>query len=466
MRTLGFVILAASLSGCSLTAAGGLTECEVSSDCGDNRVCTEGFCLPLPKGCGQSFGSKDPNAIQLGALVPLSESATDPNPGIDESEQAALNSMLLSLLEVNQRNANVGGKPLQFTLNMCDTAADADRTKLQAQWLVNDKKIVATLTAGSSQTLAATTYTLPASVLTMAYSATSPELTSVQDAPPGGGAVGLLWRTAPSDAIQGKVIANLLQDTTRFPNVNKVGILYVDDPYGQGLFNVLTEQLKGKKTTQAAFYPRRGDVTTAVSQMNTFDPDLTILVGFEDDARRIILAAAQQPNLSRASGHKWFFSDSVKDAGLLSDTTVRAQVDGTYGTAPAQGAGSAYDSYRSRYMTAYNNVDPSNFSFSSHAYDAMYLFTLAASYAQAQGTVTGPKMAEALNKMSSGTTYQLTPSNFTPASTDLGSNKTIDVEGASGSLLFDANGEAPSPMELWVVEGTNFRTVSTIQPPP
>ncbi len=463
MRKLGFVFLAAAaLSGCSLTAAGGLTECETSADCGNDRVCTEGFCLPLPNGCGQTFGSKDPGAIPLGAVLPISTSAAGPSAGIDESEQQGLNALVLALEEVNQRG--VGGK--QFALHLCDTAFDPARTKTQAQWLVDDKKVVAMLTAGSSQTLAATSVTLAKGVLTMSSSATSPELTSVADT--NGGQVGLLWRTSPSDAIQGKVIANLMQDTARFPNVQKVGIIYLDDPYGQGLFNVITERLKGRKTTSAAFYTRRGDVTAAVAQMNTFDPDITVLVGFEDDARRIIQAAATQSNLSKASGHRWFFSDSVKDAGILGDATVRAQVDGTYGTAPAQGAGSAFDSFRSRFMVRYGNVDPSNFSYTSHSYDSMYLFALAAAYAQGQGgQVTGAKMAEGLTKLSTGTTQlQLTPTNFTSASADLAAGRSINVEGASGSLDFDVAGEAPSPMELWVIEGTGFRTLDTIQPPP
>jgi len=309
--------------------------------------------------------------------------------------------------------------------------------------------------------------TLPRGVLTMSSSATSPELTSVPDT--NGGQVGLLWRTSPSDAIQGKVIADVLRDTARFPGVQKVGIIYLNDPYGQGLFNIISERLTSVgRTTDAVFYERRGDITAAVTKMNTFDPDVTVLVGFEDDARRIIQAAAQQPNLSRASGHRWFFTDSVKDAGLMADPTVRAQVDGTYGTAPAQGAGAAFKSFQSRFQTRFNNVDPSNFSFTSHAYDSMYLFALGAAYAQGQGgQVTGAKMAEGLTKVSSGATeLELTPTNFTAAAAELAAGRPINVAGASGSLDFDAAGEAPSPIELWMIEGSSFRTMQNIPPPP
>jgi len=302
-------------------------------------------------------------------------------------------------------------------------------------------------------------------VLTISYSATSPELTSLQDT--NGGAVGLVWRTSPSDAIQGRVIANLLLNDARFSGITKVGILYVNDPYGQGLFNVISEQLSGKRTTSSRFYERRGDVSAAVSQLNATDPDITVLVGFEDDARRIIQQAATESNLSRASGHRWFFTDSVKDVTVLQDTTVRGQVDGSYGTAPAQGAGQAYNAFSSRFLTKYNK-DPSDYSFISHAYDAMYLMVLGAAYSQGTtNAVTGAKMAEGLTKVSTGSSSastQLTSSNFTFLLGEMAAGRTLNLEGASGRLDFDDKGEASSPIELWRVEGTTFQHVQAIEP--
>jgi branched-chain amino acid transport system substrate-binding protein len=456
MRPFFFFAVLALLAGCSFTTAAGLEECKATADCSSDQVCTQGFCLPQPAGCDRFRGSEDATAIPLGALIPLSTGAG----GIDESDQQALNALELALDEANQRD--VRGRKL--ALYICDTAGDLARTRKQAAWLVNDKKVAGVVTAGSSQTLEAANETLAKGVLTLSYSATSPELTSLQDT--SGGAVGLVWRTSPSDAIQGRVIANLLLNDARFTGA-KVGLLYVNDPYGQGLFNVISEQLSGKRTTSGRFYERRGDVTSAVTQLNAFDPDITVLVGFEDDARRIIQQAAAETNLSRASGHRWFFTDSVKDVTLLQDNTVRAQVDGAFGTAPAQGAGQAYNAFSSRFLNKYNR-NPADYSFISHAYDAMYLMVLGAAYAQGTSNeVTGVKMAEGLTKVSTGassTNTQLTSSNFTFLLGELGAGRAVNVEGASGRLDFDDKGEASSPIELWRVEGTTFRTVEEIEP--
>ncbi|MDC0713687.1 ABC transporter substrate-binding protein [Stigmatella sp. ncwal1] len=453
-------LLAALLSGCSLTTAGGLSECETNADCNSDQVCTNNFCLPQPTGCGTRYGDlTSPDAVQIGAVLPLSLSATDPSQGKDASEEQGLNAILLALDEINQRGA--AGR--RITLNLCDTAADIARTRQQTEWLVNDKKIAALLTAGSNQTLAAAEVTLAKGVLTMSSTATSPELTSRES----NTSLGLLWRTAPSDAIQGNVIADLLLSDPRFTAVKKVGILYLDDQYGQGLFNVITEKLgtSTSKQFRATAYARKtGNIASPMKQIDDFDPDLTVVVGFEDDVSRIIESAQAFDNLKAASGHRWFFTDSVKDAALLDDSTVLAAIQNSFGTAPAQGAGQAFNAFQSRFRSKYNDVDPSNYSFTSHSYDSMYLLGLAVAYAQGQGgQVTGLKMAEGLTQVSSlGAAVQMTSSAFGQLSGELASGRSINVEGASGSLQFDEAGEAPSPIELWQVQGSNFVTVDTL----
>jgi branched-chain amino acid transport system substrate-binding protein len=458
MRTARLWLFTVLLSGCSLTTAGGLSECETSADCGGDQVCTNNFCLPQPIGCGARYGElSDPNAVQIGAVLPLSLSATDPNQGKDASEEQGLNAILLALEEINQRGA--AGR--RIALNVCDTASDIPRTRQQTEWLVNDKKITALLTTGSNQTLAAAEVTLPKGVLTMSSTATSPELTTREP----NTSTGLLWRTAPSDAIQGRVIANLLRTAPEFTSVKKVGILYLDDQYGQGLFNVITEQLGRSREVKSFSYARKADnIAGPVALLDNFDPDLTVVVGFEDDVSRIItIAQKESRNLKQSVGHQWFFTDSVKDAALLDDTTVLAAIQNSYGTAPAQGAGQAFTAFQSRFSSRYNK-DPSEYSFTSHSYDSMYLLGLAVAYAQGQGgQVTGQKMAEALTLVSSSApAVQMTSSSFSQLSGELASGRSVNVEGASGSLEFDAAGEAPSPIELWQVRNGAFVTARII----
>lgn len=470
MRALSVLFPLALLSGCSLIVGsdlisgpdGGLVECSETVPCkGEGTVCRSGFCVPQPAGCFKRFGSDKEDAIALGALFPLSTS-TQPDAGIDESDEQALNAARLALDEANKYRTG----RREFTLLMCDTAGDEARTEEQARWLANDMQVAAILTAGSGQTRTAATVAVPKEVLVMSYSASSPALTRLPEA--NNGSVRLLWRTAASDVIQGRVIADLLLNDSRFSSVRKVGILYVNDPYGQGLNAVIVERLLAvSRDYRSISYERRqADVTGSISQLDAYDPDITVLIGFNDDATRLIKVAATQPNLVQP-GHRWFFTDSVKDANLLTDDVVRSAVDATYGTGPAQGAGVAYGLFRDSFFSRYNK-DPNLYAYTANAYDAMFLLTVAAAYADASGSVTGPRMVEALGQVSasSATSYQLTSPNFTTIVSELSAGRAVNVEGASGKLDFDANGEAPAPMELWQVQGSTFRTVSIIEPFP
>jgi branched-chain amino acid transport system substrate-binding protein len=465
MRARGWaVLLAGCLAGCSFVTAQGFEECVKDSDCGAGKACLERFCLKKPEGCDQAYGAVDnPKRIVLAAALPLTTNGALDG-GVDESEKQGLNAITLALDEVNQRDG-VGGRP--FALYLCNTGGDKDRVKAQATWLAGQLKAVAMFTSGSGQTLAAATVTVPADVLVISATATSPELTTLPDS--NKGSVGLVWRTAPSDAIQGKVIADLLLNRAEFSAVTTVGVIYVDDPYGQGLKEVLVDRAVGK-TLRTFQYTRNGDVTKAVNDLGAFAPQVTVLIGFPEDAVRIVAAAQAFPALKRSGGHRWFLSDSAKDPALLTQATA-SELSLAYGTAPAQGAGSAFASFRDRFQAKYS-VNPLDFSFTSHSYDAMYVVALGAAWAvgaNGNGAVTGPRIAEGLTKLSSGAAYKLTPDQLTPAKAALQQGTSIDIDGASGKLNFDpANGEAPSPIDLWQVTdgGTGFAIIPPpIEPP-
>ncbi|MFP2929986.1 ABC transporter substrate-binding protein [Pyxidicoccus sp. 3LG] len=472
MRALGLMTCCTVLlAGCSFTTAGGLTECETSADCDSNQVCNAGFCLPQPEGCGDVFGpTTAANPIAIGAALPLTNSD-----GADESEVQALNSIKLAIGEVNQRQG-INGR--QFILYICDTGSDPNRAREQADWLVNEKEVPVVFTSGSGQTIAASAVTIPAGALLMTHTSTSPDLATLSDKPTQG-AAGLVWRTAPSDTLQGRIIGDLLQgnitvaDGTPFTNIDNTVIAYVDDPYGQGLSGKTLEALTPTPVITAQ-YNRNEDVSSAVALINDRNPDITVMVGFSEDNARIINQLVSRGR----TGLKWFFTDASKDPGLFTSLgNNRSQVEGSYGTAPAQSrpGSNAYVQFRSRFGSTYNNTDPGQFSFTAHAYDAMYLVALGTAYAAGADTnnpqpITGARIAEGLTRMTPGAgvtarDFELGFQDFLEARQSMSSGAIINVTGASGELDFDNDtGEAPSEYELWKVEGGTFKTVQLINP--
>jgi branched-chain amino acid transport system substrate-binding protein len=300
----------------------------------------------------------------------------------------------------------------------------------------------------------------------MSPTATAKEVTALNN--PDGG-VRLVWRTAPSDVIQAKAIADALTGASSFDaglsGVGRVGIAYLDDPYGQGLNAALSQQLSGKKTVGATFYARGGDLDASVATLDAFNPDVTVLIGFPDDVGRMVTKAAVTANLSRGAGHRWFFTDSAKDPASISGSPA-GELESNYGTTPAQTSGPAYPAFQSDFLSHYG-IDPGSTSFIAHTYDAVYVVALGCAYAVGSaGTsaLTGSRIADGLGHLRSGAAIAIGPTDFTAARNAVQGGTSIDVQGASGQLDFDpATGEAPGLIELWQVDGGVIKPITVVQ---
>ncbi len=451
---------ALALAGCSLTTATGFEECDTDSQCGADRVCLERYCIRLPEGCKRGTGAFDTaERISFAALLPLTDS---PDGGtVDESEVENLNALTLAVDEGNQRDGIAGRR---FALFVCNTGDDDATLKAQAQWMDQSLGVPAVVVSGSSATISAANVVTPDGVLVMSADATSPELLGTYQS-----TMQLVWRTAPPDTLQARVVSDELSLwQTSQPSLQKIGIAYVDSTYGQGLGLALASRLPmARFTSKLAPYPRGGDPSSAIATLAGFSPNLTVLVAFPTDVVAIVQQAKTHPTLTRAGGHQWFFTDASKDPAIL-DPTVLSEIDLSYGTAPAQGAGAHFPEFRDRFTARYL-VDPSDYSFTSHSYDAMYLLMLAAAYATSSGgELNGARMAEGLGRMSSGSPIILSPDNFSLGVSALQGGSTIDVEGASSELDLDTDAGCPaassSPYELWQVRDGGFVTSQVIVP--
>lgn len=459
-RALGAVAGAlAVLAGCTLINSG-YNECTRNADCSADRVCAlrpggGGYCVR--PGCNETYGSTAANAIPLGAALPLTAATPLPDGGVtfvpDDSDVAGLNAIKLAVDEINE-SGGVGNRA--FKLLICDTTGDNTVIAEQVTFLAG-QKVPAVITGGSSQTIAAVNaaFNVSPKLLVMSATATSPAITPLRQ----GDGKDLVWRTAPSDEFQAAVMSRLIKTDARFQGMNRVAIVYVDDAYGRGLEEKLRERLRIPPAHNIvdSLPLKRGANATEVASVGTrlsgLDPDLTVVVLFAADASRLVADARTRANLDR-SVHRWFFADAAKDPALLGDTFVRSALDGAFGTAPSQGAGPAFTSFATRYQARHGAGSATAFSFTSHNYDAFYVLALAAASAvgsSGTGELTGATIAGGLEKLSSGTRYQLTPTNFTAAKTVLEAGGRVDVDGASGALQFDANGEAPSQIELWQI---------------
>jgi branched-chain amino acid transport system substrate-binding protein len=275
---------------------------------------------------------------------------------------------------------------------------------------------------------------------------------------------GLLWRTAPPDTLQARVLAVELTTEPRFnyDGGTALGIVYFNDAYGQGLSGELKARIPA-----ATAVPLSDPASVVATLKSRGATGVTVLIAVPSDAKPFLQAAFGDPQLQRASGHTWAFADAAKDPDLLTVPNASTELAGALGTAPAQGAGAPYPIFRDAYLAKFG-LDPNNYSFTSHSYDAMYLLGLGASYGTGAGApLTGHSIATAMGLVETGQMLEIRPTDYASMSTALAAGMSINVEGNSGHLDFIPDAGAPlSPIEIWEIGADGgIQTLRTVDPP-
>lgn len=241
----------------------------------------------------------------------------------------------------------------------------------------------------------------------------------------------LYFRTAPSDVLQGAVMANLLIEDGR----KNVAIMARQDSYGQ----VLAEQVKkgleeaGAKVAVTTHYGEKAkNFDTEIGQVVASKPDALVLIAF-DETTKII------PGLvAEGAGPKdlptYFVDGNTANYGKGSSTPLPEGIlEGVKGTVPGV---EAPDEFRERLL----KVDPKldNFTYAAEAYDATILTALAAVAAKNDS---GEAIASELVNISSGGEKC---TGFKECADLLEDGKDIDYDGLSGPIAFS---ELGSPTE-------------------
>lgn len=471
MRRLALLLCAAGLAACSFITAGTFTECNTDADCGNASACSQHYCLPLPDGCTREvLASKDPGdtatRIPVLALLPLKRGTVD----ADNSEEQALNAAKLAMVEANS-GLDVEDRG-RFGLFLCDVPT-ADDAKRDAEWFIENVKVGAVLVDGSEnlQNVAQSPVRIDAGTFLISPNATATSL-AVQFS-----LYGNLWRVAPPDSQQQVVLADLVREHLPDAGGTKVGIVYIKNTYGEGLGPGLGDEL-----SDAGFPVVRTGLNEqvmsaeneAISQItnlaNTEAPDALVVVAFPSSVIPLVKRARELPAFN-TPGFPWFFADAAKDPDIATVDTVPA-IQGAFGTAPAQGAGNAYPLFRDAFRGQYG-FDPDSFSFTSHAYDAMWTLMLAAEYAEGtpadRSAITGPRMAGAIALLSDTSlpAVRVAASNWSALSSAMAMGAATNLEGASGPLDFNLDaGFAPSQFEIWKVAGVGSITIDHRVSPP
>ena len=357
--------------------------------------------------------------LVLGTLMPLTGDLAFLGPGIESG----------AILAVEQINAagGVNGQPIVWVQGDSGTAPDVALASLNS--LIADGAQGVMGAAASGISLAIIDTAIAAEVVMVSPSNTSPQFTKIKNG-------GFYARTAPSDLLQGAVLAQVLIDDGH----TSVSIISRADSYGRGLAEATAssfEALGGSVDTIVYHSQEATEFASEVTQAGKNGSDSIVGILFPETGCGVLKSAFEQDYLSTP----WYFTDGVRGANLSSECGLGNALDGFKGTAPGSTAGVALDAFTAAYQEKFGEAPAP---YSAQAYDAIMIMAISA----AANGVTGADIASGLVEASGNGTACIGVECW--ALVAAGEN--VDYKGASGDINLDEQGDpTASTYDVWAI---------------
>ena len=360
-------------------------------------------------------------------------------------------------LGIADLNSAGGANTCMLKLSLLDDQTSPSVGVDAAKKLVDVQHVPAIVGALSSGVSAAilTAVTAPSKVVQISPASTSPTFTDLAEQ----GKTGGYWfRTCPSDALQGLAMAKVAHDA----GLKKVAIMYLNNPYGQGLskeFAAGFKQLGGTVTQDVVYNPSQPSYRAEVSKAMSPAPDALFLIGYPGDGTTIT-----REWIGAGGPQKFLFPDGLESQDFVND--VGAQyLKNVHGTAPGSDKTPSLATFQSEYQTKYGTLPTQ--AYITNAYDATVLIGLAMQQSKSNKA---PAIRDAIRKVTDpkGEKIYAGAAELKKAAKLLAEGKAIQYIGATGPLQFDKNGDIASPMQVWSVtaqgkvEPTGMVTVAQI----
>jgi ABC-type branched-subunit amino acid transport system substrate-binding protein len=411
--------------------------------------------LAMPR---RSWAADAPPQIPVGQIVPFTGSAAEYGKYYRDAAQLAFDQINVAAKEAF--GGPIIGQHITADSNTLPTPAIAAARKM-----VEADSVPAIIAAWSSGVTVAiaTSVTIPAGVLQIANGATSPLISVL----PENAKAGLLFRTSPSDLLQGIVAAELASGKI-VPDYKftKVSTVYINNPYGQGLSNAFAAAFEKRGGKVLAQVPHPEEVQpTYKSQIQAAlegKPELIIAVTYPAQTAEIIKEARDIFNFTNFQ-----FTDANRADEVLKAVGGKT-LAGKLGTVPSADPNSeTYKNFSSDFMKKYNydHVPP----FTATTYDAAMVIGLAMAKAVADGKkageITGHVLAQNIRPVSNPPGEKFnggTQEGITAGMKLIAAHKDTNYIGASAPVDFDKHGDVKTPYAVWKWTETGTEDVKIV----
>ena len=361
--------------------------------------------------------------VKIGALNALTGPIPDLAAVILEAEQAAV-------AHINANGGMWGGDTL--VLASGDSGCDAKAGVDAATKLVNVEQvsiIVGPLCSGA--TIGATqAVTIPAGVVNISPSATSPAITGLEDNDS-------VFRVCPSDAYQGVTIAKL----ARSMGYSKLAATYANDDYNAGLHDVFVKAFKelgGTITGDQMHEANKASYRAELATLSSGGPEALAIFAYYNGSGITIM---------RQSLENGFFSKFIGGDGMIAQETI--DEIGADNLADAVFTKGTADETSSHFKTFAGLFDRPSDPYTAQAWDAVMVAALALEHA---GSATRDLSAH-VRAVTNAPGVEVGPADWAKAKALLAAGKDINYQGIAGVHEFDENGDVGGVYGKNVVSG-------------
>lgn len=340
----------------------------------------------------------------------------------------------LAMKEVSDSGKLMDGAKVE-SVRGDSTCVDSAAATAAAERLVTADKVNAIMGADCSGVTGAILQNVarPNGVVMVSPSATSPALSTAEDDD-------LFFRTAPSDARQGQVIADILGDK----GIKSVAMTYTNNDYGKGLADSIQSNFEaagGEITISAAHEDGKGDYSAEVGALAQAGGEVLIVAGYLDQGGKGVIQASLDTGA---------FDTFVLPDGMIGDSlpvAIGDDLNGSFGTVPGTDSEGAeiFDK-----MAKDAGITPD--AFSAESYDAAALILLAM---QAAGSTDSNDFKAKIMDVANAPGEEILPGELGKALEILAGGGEIDYIGATAVELIGAGESAGNYREILVDDGKN-----------
>ncbi len=339
----------------------------------------------------------------------------------------------LAMAEVTASGALLDGSTVT-SVRGDSTCIDAGAATAAAERLITSDGVNAIMGADCSGVTGAILANVARAngVVMISPSATSPGLSTAEDD-------GLFFRTAPSDARQGVIITNILQDR----GVSEVALTYTNNDYGKGLadaFQAEFEAAGGTVTISAAHEDGKADYSAEVGALASAGGEVLVVAGYVDQGGSGVIRSA----LDSGAFDTFYMPDGM--IGEKLNENFGDELEGSFGAYPGTdnaGAGLYVE------LAEAAGFDGTG-AFSPESYDAAALIMLAM---QAAGSSDSADFKDHVFDVANAPGVEIMPGELQKGLELLAAGEEIDYVGASAVELIGPGESAGNYQEVEFADG-------------